>query len=67
MTSDIRPPCFDRRRNWTSSAGLAGLMLRGKLGYGHDRIGDPAPAAAFQAPPGASFVVTRAAPARYTR
>jgi autotransporter-associated beta strand protein len=39
------------------------LMLRGKLGYAHDWVSDPALTAAFQALPGASFVVTGAAPA----
>lgn len=40
------------------------LMLRGKLGYAHDWVSDPALTAVFQALPGASFVVTGAAPAQ---
>lgn len=40
------------------------LVLRAKLGYGHDWVSDPSLAAVFQALPGASFVVSGAAPAR---
>jgi uncharacterized protein with beta-barrel porin domain len=38
--------------------------LRGKLGYAHDWVSDPSLTATFQALPGASFIVTGAAPAR---
>jgi outer membrane autotransporter protein len=40
------------------------LTLCGKLAYVHDWVGDPVLAAAFQALPGASFVVAGAAPPR---
>jgi outer membrane autotransporter protein len=40
------------------------VTLRGRLAYAHDWISDPALTAAFQTLPGASFVVTGAAPAR---
>ena len=40
------------------------LLLRGKLAYAHDWVGDPSLLAAFQALPGTSFVVTGATPAQ---
>ncbi len=39
------------------------LMLRAKLGYAHDWVSDPSLTAAFQALPGASFIVNGATPA----
>jgi outer membrane autotransporter protein len=40
------------------------LALRAKLAWGHDWVSDPSMTAAFQALPGASFIVNGAAPAR---
>lgn len=42
----------------------AALALRGKLAWAHDRVSDPTLAVAFQALPGAGFVVEGATPAR---
>jgi len=40
------------------------LTLRGKLAWAHDRVRDPALNPAFQALPGASFIVNGALPAK---
>ena len=40
------------------------LALRGRLAWAHDWVSDPSLAAAFQALPGASFIVNGAAPAK---
>jgi uncharacterized protein with beta-barrel porin domain len=40
------------------------LLLRGKLAYAHDWVGDPSLVAAFQALPGTPFAVTGATPAQ---
>ena len=39
------------------------LALRARLAWAHDSVSDPALAPVFQALPGASFIVTGAAPA----
>jgi uncharacterized protein YhjY with autotransporter beta-barrel domain len=52
---------FDRLLPATPSAVLA---LRAKLAWAHDWVSDPTLAAAFQALPGASFIVQGATPAK---
>jgi uncharacterized protein with beta-barrel porin domain len=61
--TDIRGEAGARFDRVTAIDPTTLLVLRGKLGYAHDWLSDPSQAAAFQALPGASFIVNGAAPA----
>jgi outer membrane autotransporter protein len=62
-TTDIRGEVGARFDRVAAIASTTLMVLRGKLGYAHDWVSNPSLAAAFQALPGASFIVNGAAPA----
>jgi uncharacterized protein with beta-barrel porin domain len=59
QASDVRSELGLRLDDPTMLGGMP-LILRGRVGYAHDTVGDPALSAVFQALPGASFIVNGA-------
>ncbi|MGA7806227.1 autotransporter outer membrane beta-barrel domain-containing protein, partial [Bradyrhizobium sp.] len=56
QASDVRSELGVRLDHPTMLAGMP-LVLRGRVAYAHDTVGNPALSAAFQTLPGASFIV----------